>query len=200
MRRGRGRIAAAPSLAAESRGSGQENDIVGRDVAGLFRPQHSYGLGHVGFVLEGDPHIGANLCDDDVVPVEEFVPALHEVGLADGGVGLAAGGIAGAKVAREAMAARRLDGMLLVKQESMYWLTGYDTCGYGFFQCLVLRADGRPAADVSCPEPLPTRSGSSIRCMVRLDDGQVYGVTVKLRSVEGNRTNYDIEVDETPTT
>ncbi|MGE3287541.1 MAG: DUF4333 domain-containing protein [Pseudonocardia sp.] len=64
---------------------------------------------------------------------------------------------------------------------------------------LVLRADGRPAADVSCPEPLPTRSGSSIRCMVRLDDGQVYGVTVKLRSVEGDRTNYDIEVDETPT-
>lgn len=65
---------------------------------------------------------------------------------------------------------------------------------------LVLRADGRPAADVSCPEPLPTRSGSSIRCMVRLDNGQVYGVTVKLRSVEGDRTNYDIEVDETPTT
>ena len=25
----------------------------------------------------------------------------------------------------------------------MYWLTGYDTFGYCFFQCLVLRADGR---------------------------------------------------------
>ena len=44
--------------------------------------------------------------------------------------------------ALEAMAARRLDGMLLFKQESMYWLTGYDTFGYCFFQCLVLRADG----------------------------------------------------------
>jgi Xaa-Pro dipeptidase len=31
---------------------------------------------------------------------------------------------------------------LLFKQESMYWLTGYDTFGYCFFQCLVLRADG----------------------------------------------------------
>ena len=53
---------------------------------------------------------------------------------------------------------------------------------------------------IELPEPLPTRSGSSIRCMVRIDSGQVYGVTVKLRSVEGDRTNYDIEVDETPTT
>lgn len=24
----------------------------------------------------------------------------------------------------------------------MYWLTGYGTSGYCFFQCLVLRADG----------------------------------------------------------
>ena len=41
-----------------------------------------------------------------------------------------------------AMAARGLDALLLFKQESMYWLTGYDTFGYCFFQCLVLRADG----------------------------------------------------------
>ena len=41
-----------------------------------------------------------------------------------------------------AMAARGLDALLMFKQESMYWLTGYDTFGYCFFQCLVLRADG----------------------------------------------------------
>ena len=41
-----------------------------------------------------------------------------------------------------AMAERALDCLLLFKQESMYWLTGYDTFGYCFFQCLVLRADG----------------------------------------------------------
>jgi Xaa-Pro dipeptidase len=40
------------------------------------------------------------------------------------------------------IAARGLDGLLMFKQESMYWLTGYDTFGYCFFQCLVLRADG----------------------------------------------------------
>jgi Xaa-Pro dipeptidase len=42
----------------------------------------------------------------------------------------------------EAMAARGLDALLMFKQESMYWLTGYDSFGYCFFQCLVLRADG----------------------------------------------------------
>jgi Xaa-Pro dipeptidase len=44
--------------------------------------------------------------------------------------------------ALDAMAARGLEALLMFKQESMYWLTGYDTFGYCFFQCLVLRADG----------------------------------------------------------
>ena len=34
-------------------------------------------------------------------------------------------------------------GMLLFRQESMYWLTGYDTAGYSQFQCLWLGVDGR---------------------------------------------------------
>ncbi len=36
------------------------------------------------------------------------------------------------------MAERGLDGMLLFAPESQYWLTGYDTFGYCFFQCLVI--------------------------------------------------------------
>jgi Xaa-Pro dipeptidase len=44
-----------------------------------------------------------------------------------------------------AMAGRRLDGLLLFQQESLYWLTGYDTFGFCFFQGLVLCADGRMA-------------------------------------------------------
>jgi Xaa-Pro aminopeptidase len=44
--------------------------------------------------------------------------------------------------ALDAMVARGLDALLQFKQESMYWLTGYDTFGYSFFQCLVLRTDG----------------------------------------------------------
>ncbi len=35
-----------------------------------------------------------------------------------------------------------LDGLLMFRQESMYYLTGYDTFGFVFFQCLYLSADG----------------------------------------------------------
>ena len=42
-----------------------------------------------------------------------------------------------------AMQRERLDALLLFNPESHYWLTGYDTFGYCFFQCLVLTADGR---------------------------------------------------------
>lgn len=40
------------------------------------------------------------------------------------------------------MAAEKLDALFMFQQESMFWLTGYDTFGFCFFQCLVLRADG----------------------------------------------------------
>ncbi|PTM92652.1 M24 family metallopeptidase [Mycoplana dimorpha] len=40
------------------------------------------------------------------------------------------------------MREEKLDAMLLFAQESMYWLTGYDTFGYCFFQTLVVKADG----------------------------------------------------------
>ena len=40
------------------------------------------------------------------------------------------------------MTENKLDAMLLFAQESMYWLTGYDTFGFCFFQCLVVKADG----------------------------------------------------------
>jgi len=44
-----------------------------------------------------------------------------------------------------ALAAERLDGVLLFAQESDYWLTGYDSFGFCFFQCLYVGADGRVA-------------------------------------------------------
>ncbi|KQO82205.1 Xaa-Pro peptidase family protein [Rhizobium sp. Leaf262] len=42
----------------------------------------------------------------------------------------------------EKMAEEKLDAILLFAQESMYWLTGYDTFGYCFFQTLIVKADG----------------------------------------------------------
>ncbi|MDM9644932.1 Xaa-Pro peptidase family protein [Rhizobium sp. S163] len=43
------------------------------------------------------------------------------------------------------MQEEKLDALLLFAQESMYWLTGYDTFGYCFFQTLVVKADGTMA-------------------------------------------------------
>jgi Xaa-Pro dipeptidase len=44
-----------------------------------------------------------------------------------------------------ALAQAKLDGALLFAPESDYWLTGYDTFGFCFFQCLYVGADGRMA-------------------------------------------------------
>jgi Xaa-Pro dipeptidase len=46
------------------------------------------------------------------------------------------------RAARE-LADHGLDGLVMFKQESMYWLTGYDTFGFAMFQCMILAADGR---------------------------------------------------------
>ena len=46
------------------------------------------------------------------------------------------------QAAIEAITAGGLDGLLMFRQESMYYLTGYDSFGFVFFQCLYLGADG----------------------------------------------------------
>ena len=37
---------------------------------------------------------------------------------------------------------QKLHALLMFRQESMYWLTGYDTFGFVFFQCLILTIKG----------------------------------------------------------
>jgi len=45
---------------------------------------------------------------------------------------------------REAMEREGLDAMLLFAPESHFWLTGYDTFGFCFFQCMILPMKGEP--------------------------------------------------------
>ena len=42
----------------------------------------------------------------------------------------------------QSMKEQNIDALLMFRQESMYWLTGYDTFGYVFFQSLVLDQKG----------------------------------------------------------
>lgn len=46
--------------------------------------------------------------------------------------------------ARDALRREGLDAILLFAQESLYYLTGFDTSGFVFFQCAVLTADQSP--------------------------------------------------------
>jgi len=61
-----------------------------------------------------------------------------------------------------AMRAAGLDGLLCFRQESMYWLTGYDTFGFVFFQCLHLSADGRMTLLTRAPDRLQAAQTSVI--------------------------------------
>jgi len=60
------------------------------------------------------------------------------------------------------MARDGLDGLLMFRQESMYYLTGYDTFGYVFFQCLYLGADGRVTLLTRAPDARAARYTSNI--------------------------------------
>lgn len=61
-----------------------------------------------------------------------------------------------------AMAAAKLDGLLMFRQESMYYLTGYDTFGYVYFQCLYLGADGSLMLLTRAPDLLQAKHTSVI--------------------------------------
>ncbi len=61
------------------------------------------------------------------------------------------------------MGMRGLDGLLIFRQESMYYLTGYDTFGYCFFQCLYLGADGQMTLLTRSPDLRQAQHTSTIK-------------------------------------
>lgn len=64
---------------------------------------------------------------------------------------------------RERLQAEGFDAMLVFAQESHFWLTGYDTGGFVFFQCAVVTADGRPIVLLTRrPDLLQARQTSMI--------------------------------------
>ncbi len=63
----------------------------------------------------------------------------------------------------KAMAEQKLDCMLLFSQESMYWLTGYDTFGFCFFQCLVVTSEGEMTLLTRAPDLRQAQNTSIIQ-------------------------------------
>lgn len=64
--------------------------------------------------------------------------------------------------AKRALAENHLDGLLMFSQESMFYLTGYDSFGFCFFQCLYLDADGRIALLTRAPDLRQAQHTSTI--------------------------------------
>lgn len=79
------------------------------------------------------------------------------------------------------MQARGLDGMLLFRQESMYYLTGYDTFGYVFFQCLYLGCDGRLMLLTRAPDLRQAAHTSIIKDIRVWVDGPSVDPAIELR-------------------
>jgi Xaa-Pro dipeptidase len=67
------------------------------------------------------------------------------------------------KAVIKALDRQGLDGLLMFQQESMYYLTGYDTFGFCFFQCLYLGTDGRIALLTRAPDLRQAEHTSNIR-------------------------------------
>jgi len=61
-----------------------------------------------------------------------------------------------------AMQEKGIDALLMFRQESMYWLTGYDTFGYVFFQTLVLTEDGKVVLMTRAPDLRQAQNTSNI--------------------------------------
>ena len=62
----------------------------------------------------------------------------------------------------KSMREQNIDALLMFKQESMYWLTGYDTFGYVFFQTLVLDQKGNVVLLTRVPDLRQAQNTSNI--------------------------------------
>ncbi|MFE4213491.1 DUF4333 domain-containing protein [Streptomyces sp. NPDC056844] len=58
---------------------------------------------------------------------------------------------------------------------------------------------GQPKPDVTCPDDLAGKVGTTTRCTLKAADGSTLGVTVTVTAVDGDKIDYDIKADDTPT-
>lgn len=85
-----------------------------------------------------------------------------------------------------AMQADKLDCMLLFAQESMYWLTGYDSFGFCFFQCLVVKQNGEMALLTRSPDLRQARHTSIINNIAIWTDRAGHDPTNDLHNLLGD--------------
>ncbi|MCQ4213884.1 MULTISPECIES: DUF4333 domain-containing protein [Streptomyces] len=57
---------------------------------------------------------------------------------------------------------------------------------------------GQPKPDISCPEDLAGKVGTTTRCKLTASDGSTLGVNVKVTAVDGKNIKFAIQADDTP--
>jgi len=90
------------------------------------------------------------------------------------------------KLLISAMARENLDAMLIFSQESMYWLTGYDTFGYCFFQSLIVTKKGELALLTRAPDLRQAQHTSIIENIVIWKDQGNADPSIDLRELLGD--------------
>ncbi len=83
----------------------------------------------------------------------------------------------------EALRSRNLDALLMFRQESMYYLSGYDSFGYVFFQCLHLGVDGRLMLLTRSPDLRQARHTSIIEDIRIWTDGSDVNPAIQLKHI-----------------
>jgi len=84
---------------------------------------------------------------------------------------------------KELMNVTKLDGILLFRQESMFYLTGYDTFGYVFFQCLYLGIDGKLILLTRSPDLRQAQKTSIVEDIRIWVDGENLNPALELKKI-----------------
>ena len=76
-----------------------------------------------------------------------------------------------------------LDGLLMFKQESMYYLTGYDTFGFSMFQCLIIDGSGNTVLLTRLPDLRQAQFTSDIQDIKLWHDTEDVNPALELRGL-----------------
>ena len=99
----------------------------------------------------------------------------------------------------KSMKEQNLNALLMFKQESMYWLTGYDTFGFVFFQSLILREGGEIILLTRAPDLRQAQNTSNIENIKIWEDKEGSSPTDILKDIlinlNLNGKNIGIEYD-----
>jgi len=91
------------------------------------------------------------------------------------------------KALQQALHEQGLDGILLFRQESMYYLSGYDTFGYVFFQCMFFGVDGDPVLLTRSPDLRQAKHTSTVEDIHIWVDGPDANPAAELKTILDER-------------